>query len=108
MSNDRFYDFRKKIRPRSAAAALKYDPVGSEPPEIIAAGRGLIAEEIVKIATAHNVPLHQDAGLVEALSRLEVTDVLPRELYAVVAEVLAYVFRLDEAVRAGTAQGETP
>ena len=108
MNNDRFYDFRKKIRPRATAAALKYDPVGTGPPEIIATGRGLLAEEIVKIATAHNVPLHQDAGLVEALARLDVTDVLPRELYAVVAEVLAYVFRLDEAVRTGSAQGEAP
>ncbi|MBV8246422.1 MAG: EscU/YscU/HrcU family type III secretion system export apparatus switch protein [Candidatus Eremiobacteraeota bacterium] len=89
---------RKAVRPRPAAAALKYDPVKAEAPEIIATGRGLIAEEIVAIAKEHGVPLHQDAALVEALARLDVTDVLPRELYAVVAEVLAYVFRLDQRV----------
>lgn len=98
MSRDSYYDFRKNVRERPAAAALKYDPAGPEPPEIIATGHGLVAEEIIKIAKEHDVPLHQDAALVEALARLDITDVLPRELYAVVAEVLAYVFRLDEQV----------
>jgi flagellar biosynthesis protein len=98
MNRDSYFDFRKNVRPRPAAAALKYDPAGSEPPEILATGRGLVAEQILAIAKEHDVPLHQDAGLVEALARLDCTDVLPRELYAVVAEVLAYVFRLDEQV----------
>lgn len=93
--NGRFYDFRKKVAPRPAAAALKYDPVGQDAPQIVAAGRGLAAEEIVRIARENGVPLHEDAELVEALSRLELTESIPRELYAVVAEVLAYVFRVD-------------
>ena len=96
MNRDSYYDFRKKVRPRPAAAALKYDPAGPGPPEILATGHGMVAEEIVRIAAEHGVPLHQDAALVDALARLDITDVLPRELYAVVAEVLAYVFRLDE------------
>jgi flagellar biosynthesis protein len=93
--NDRYYDFRKRTSPRPAAAALQYDPVSSEPPEIVAAGRGLVAEQIVAIAKAHNVPLREDPGLVEALSRLEIGSLLPRELYVVVAEILAWVFRVD-------------
>ncbi|MDQ2679774.1 MAG: EscU/YscU/HrcU family type III secretion system export apparatus switch protein [Candidatus Eremiobacteraeota bacterium] len=92
---DRYYDFRKRVGARPTAAALRYDPVGSEPPEVLATGRGLMAEEIVRVAQAHGVPLHEDAELVEALSRLDLAEVIPRELYAVVAEVLAYVFRLD-------------
>jgi|SRR5579884_13958 len=90
-----FFDFRKKVAPRPAAAALKYDPVGHDAPQIVAAGRGLMAEEIVRVAKEHGVALHQDAELVEALSRLELSESIPRELYAVVAEVLAYVFRVD-------------
>jgi flagellar biosynthesis protein len=93
--NGRFYDFRKKVAPRPAAAALKYDPVGHDAPQVVAAGRGLMAEEIVRVAKEHGVPLHEDAELVEALARLELTESIPRELYAVVAEVLAYVFRVD-------------
>jgi flagellar biosynthesis protein len=95
VSDQRYYDFRKKVGPRPAAAALKYDPVGSDPPEIVAVGRGLIADEIVRVAKERNIPLHEDAGLVEALARLDLSEHIPRELYAVVAEVLAYVFRVD-------------
>lgn len=95
--NGRFFDFRKKVAPRPAAAALKYDPVGHDAPQLIAAGQGLIAEEIIRVAKEHAIPLHEDAQLVEALSRLDLTESIPRELYAVVAEVLAYVFRVDAA-----------
>ncbi|MGZ3529912.1 MAG: EscU/YscU/HrcU family type III secretion system export apparatus switch protein [Vulcanimicrobiaceae bacterium] len=90
-----FYDFRKKVAPRPAVAALKYDPAGSEPPQIIATGRGLVADEIVRVAKEHKIPLHEDAELVEALARLDLSEHIPHELYAVVAEVLAYVFRVD-------------
>ncbi len=93
--NRRFLDFRKNQNPRPAAAALEYDILKPDPPRILATGRGLMADEIVRLAKEHNIPLHEDAMLVEALSRLDVTDYVPRELYAVVAEVLAFVYRLD-------------
>jgi flagellar biosynthesis protein len=95
-----FFDFRKRISKRPAAAALAYDPLKPEPPEILAVGRGVTAEEIVKVAREHAVPLYEDAGLVEALARLDVTDRVPRELYAVVAHVLAYVYRVDQETKA--------
>ncbi len=98
--NARYYDARRNAPQRPAAAALAYDPVKSDPPEIVAIGRGLTAEEIVRLAREHDVPVHQDAGLVEALAKLEVGQLLPRELYAVVAEVLAFVYAVDgEAAR---------
>ena len=93
--NARYYDARRNAPSRPAAAALHYDPVGPEPPEIVAVGRGLTAEEIVRLAREHNVPIHQDAGLVEALAKLEVGSTIPRALYAVVAEVLAFVYAVD-------------
>jgi flagellar biosynthesis protein len=93
--NDRYYDLRKKAAPRLTAAALRYDPLSSEPPEIVATGRGLLAEQIIALAKEHGIPLREDPGLVEALARLEIGSVLPRELYAVVAEVLAWVYRVD-------------
>jgi flagellar biosynthesis protein len=91
----KFFDFRKTTYKRPAAAALHYDPVKPEPPQVVAVGRGHVAEEIVRLAQANGIPLHTDPGLVEALAALEVSDVIPRELYAVVAEVLAYVYRVD-------------
>jgi flagellar biosynthesis protein len=94
-SSVNFFDFRKREK-RSMAAALVYDPVGSEPPQVLATGSGLLADEIVRVAKEHGVPLYEDAALVEALARLDCSTSIPRELYAVVAEVLAFVYRLDE------------
>jgi len=90
-----FFNFRNSRPDRPAAAALRYDPTSDDVPEVLAVGRGLMADEIVRVAKAHGVALYEDAGLAEALARLNVTDAIPRELYAVVAEVLAYVYRVD-------------
>jgi flagellar biosynthesis protein len=94
-NNSAYFNSRRHAPDRPAAAALHYDPTGPAPPEIIATGRGLVAEEIVAAAREHGVPLHQDPGLVEALSMLNIGTVIPRELYAVVAEVLAFVYTVD-------------
>ena len=94
-----FFDFRKKIFKRPAAAALQYDPKKQEPPQVLAVGRGVSAEEIIRVAKEHDIPLYEDAGLVEALARLDISDYVPRELYAVVAEVLAYVYRVDAEMK---------
>jgi flagellar biosynthesis protein len=93
------FDFRKREK-RPAAAALHYDPVKPDPPQVLAVGRGLMADEIVRVAKLHGIPMHEDPGLVEALSQLEISDHIPRELYAVVAEILAYVFRVDSESKA--------
>jgi len=95
MTKDAYYDARRKGPARPTAAALHYDPVGDAPPEVVATGRGLIADEIVALANKHGIAIHQDAGLVEALAQLDVGTTIPRELYAVVAEVLAFVFSVD-------------
>jgi flagellar biosynthesis protein len=94
-NNSAYYNARRNAPDRPAAAALHYDPTGPAPPEIIATGRGLVAEEIVAVAREHGVAIHQDPGLVEALSMLNIGSVIPRELYAVVAEVLAFVYTVD-------------
>lgn len=95
MNRDRFFDMRKPRAERPAAAALHYDPVKTLPPEVIAVGRGHIAEEIIAVAKAHGIPVHADRGLVEALSRLDIGTTIPRELYVVVAEILGWVYNLD-------------
>jgi len=95
MNRDRFFDMRKPREPRHAAAALQYDPVKTKAPEVVAVGRGEIADQITKIAKQNKIPIHADKGLVEALTQLEVGALIPRELYVVVAEVLSWVYLLD-------------
>jgi flagellar biosynthesis protein len=104
VNRDRFFDMRKPRDARPSAAALRYDPVKTAAPEVVAVGRGFVADEIISLAKKHKIPIHADRGLVEALSRLEVGAVIPRELYVVVAEVLAWVYRLDAAATAAQPQ----
>jgi len=78
------------------AVALRYDREVNQAPEVVAAGRGFLAEKILETARAHDVPLHEDQELVEALLRLPVGSEIPPELYELVARVLAFVLRLDE------------
>ena len=80
---------------RRQAIALVYDAENSAAPVVAAVGRGAIAEEILRRARAAGVPVTEDAALAQALGQLDVGDVIPPELYLVVAEVLAYVYRLE-------------
>lgn len=60
------------------------------------------ADEIARVAREHGVSLYEEAALVEALAQLDCSRTIPRELYAVAAEVLAFVHRADELAKAGT------
>lgn len=76
------------------AVALYFDAVNT--PWVSASGTGLLGEQIIKLAHEHDIPVHEDAGLAKALSRIPLGDDIPRELYVAVAEVLAFVYYLDE------------
>ena len=77
------------------AVALKYDDKKNKAPRVIAKGRGDIAEKIIEVARAHNVPLYEDKNLVQLLEALELETEIPPELYRAVAEVLAFIYRLN-------------
>ena len=77
------------------AVALKYDEKKDRAPRIIARGRGEIAEKIVAIAKANNVPLYEDKNLAQILEALDLETEIPPELYRAVAEVLAFIYRLN-------------
>ena len=72
------------------AVALSYDPEESAP-KIIATGKGKLAERIVQTAKESNVPVHQDNKLADTLSKLDIGDYIPPELYEVVAQILVFV-----------------
>lgn len=80
-------------QPRTAIA-LEYDPKTDGAPKVVASGKGEIADKILQIAEANQIPIREDPILVQALSMVDLEKEIPAELYAVVAEVLAWVYRL--------------
>jgi flagellar biosynthesis protein len=76
------------------AVALGYDPDKDKAPRVLASGRGLVAEQIIAIARLNQIPVKDDSVLAEALSQVDLNEAIPPELYAVVAEIFAFVYRL--------------
>lgn len=77
------------------AVALSYDPTNSAP-QVVAAGQGAVADRIIEKAKEADVATYKDEGLADTLLKLEVGDMIPTELYGVVAEVLVYVDKMDK------------
>ncbi|HLR43088.1 MAG TPA: EscU/YscU/HrcU family type III secretion system export apparatus switch protein [Pseudogracilibacillus sp.] len=82
--------------PRKKAAALSYDQMKDISPKVSALGQGIVAENIIDIAKENDIPILEDASLVEILSTLNVNDAIPDELFEAVAEVFAFVYHLDK------------
>ena len=76
------------------AVALSYEP-GDVAPKILATGKGELAERIIKKGQEEDVPLYKDHKLANTLSKLEIGDSIPPELYDVVAEILVFVDDMD-------------
>lgn len=83
---------------RKKAAALSYDQTEGVPPRVSALGKGLVAETIIETAQEHHIPVLEDPSLVELLANLNVNETIPEELYEAVAEVFAFVYRLDQKI----------
>jgi flagellar biosynthesis protein len=81
------------------AVALQYSQERDTAPRIVASGRGAMAEKILSVAQDADVPMHEDKALVETLLAFDIGKEIPSELYQVVAEVLAFVQRLDKRER---------
>ncbi|MCI9298346.1 MAG: flagellar biosynthesis protein FlhB [Lachnospiraceae bacterium] len=86
---------KEKVTKPKTAVALEYDP-NEEAPRIIATGKGALAERIIERAQDAGVPLHQDNQLADTLSRLDIGEMIPPELYEVVAEILVFVDAMDK------------
>ncbi|KQL35499.1 EscU/YscU/HrcU family type III secretion system export apparatus switch protein [Psychrobacillus sp. FJAT-21963] len=81
---------------RKEAVALGYKPGIIDAPTIIAKGKGKIADNILMKAKEHNVPIQEDRSLVELLGQLDINQSIPDELYQAVAEVFAFIYRIDQ------------
>ncbi len=77
------------------AVALKYDRKKDGAPKVTAKGKGKVAEKIIELAKKHDIPIKDDPDLVEMLSSLDLNQEIPSEIYAVVAELLAFVYSMN-------------
>ena len=81
---------------RKEAIALTYNPQESNGPIVKAKGKGKIAENILQSAKEHDVPIYEDPNLVQLLGQLDMNESIPEELYQAVAEVFAFIYKLDQ------------
>ena len=79
------------------AVALHYDRSGA--PRVVAKGSGTLGAKIIEVARANDIPIEENEILAGALSKVEIGDEIPAELYKAVAEVLVFVLRLSGRIR---------
>lgn len=89
---------------KNKAAALRYRHGEDNAPRLVASGSGAVAEKIIETARAHGIYIREDRPLVELLSSLDLYHEIPAELYKAVAEILAFIYRLN----AGPGQDSPP
>jgi flagellar biosynthesis protein len=87
---------------RRRAVALKYDQSsGLAAPKILAKGQGGVADRILEVAREKGIPLYEDPELVEVLGQLDVNTEIQPELYQAVAEVLIFIYKMNQKKKAG-------
>lgn len=83
-------DASRKAR---TAIALSYDHDAGEAPKVVAKGEGAVAARIIETAQAHDVHVEENPALAAALSRVELDDTIPKDLYTAVAAVISFVLQ---------------
>ncbi|PIP02308.1 MAG: flagellar biosynthesis protein FlhB [Zetaproteobacteria bacterium CG12_big_fil_rev_8_21_14_0_65_54_13] len=74
------------------AIALNWNPYLDAAPKITAKGSGLLADEIIRLAREHNIPIREDQDLVQIFSQLDIGASVPAEVHTAIAEILAYIY----------------
>lgn len=92
-------DAKEEKKGPALAAALQYDAQIHSAPRVTASGKGAIAEKIIELAREQGIPIKNDPDLIQVLSKLKVGSEIPVELYRAVAEILAFVYSLNEEQR---------
>lgn len=93
-------DSAKPFDKNKLAVALGYDREKDQAPRVSAKGRGHLAERIIELAREHGVEVREDADLATLLSKLDVDTPIPVEAYAAVAEILAYIYKANDRMKA--------
>ena len=85
----------KKPKQPLQAVALHYDSKPSSTPKIVATGQGDLAQQIIAAAKAAGVDIVEDPDLLEVLGRIPAGEDIPPELFQAVAEILAFIYRIN-------------
>ncbi len=86
----------EKNKTKQKAAAISYDIDKDEAPKIIASGQGTIAEKIIEAAQEHDIAIEENQDIIDILVQLNIGEEIPAELYQAVAEILSFIYRLEE------------
>jgi flagellar biosynthesis protein len=87
---------KENLLPPKSAVSLQYKKGKNAAPKITAKGQGWVAENIIKMAQEKNIPIREDKDLLHLLSEIDVGQEVPESLYKVVAELLAWVYQLNQ------------
>ncbi|MCL2457568.1 MAG: EscU/YscU/HrcU family type III secretion system export apparatus switch protein [Desulfobulbus sp.] len=90
---------------RKRAVALLYDPQKGAAPKVVASGANLIAEKIIATAAAAGVHIKEDPDLVELLAKIPIGAEIPAELYQTIAEVLAFIYAVNNRYKSSKETG---
>lgn len=83
----------KDKKPKKAVA-LGYNAKKDNAPKILATGSGEVAKNIINLAKSHNIPIKEDADLVEVLSKVDLNQEVPPNLYKAVAEIFSFLYKM--------------
>ena len=88
------------------AVALRYIPDKDRAPKVTAKGSGVLAQKIIELAQKHDVPIKEDPALVQILAQLDFYQEIPPSVYVVVAEILAFIYSMNNQWRSLRRSGE--
>ncbi len=96
-----------KTDPRRSAVALAYQE-GMGAPRVVAKGRGVLAETIIERAKEAGVYVHESPALVSLLMQVDLDQHIPPQLYLAVAELLAWLYRIEQGLDPGAPPQPAP
>lgn len=79
---------------KKKAVALGYNRSQDNAPKVLASGAGEIANKIIGLAKEHDIPIKEDPDLIEILSKVEVDQEIPPNLYKAVAEIFSFLYKI--------------
>lgn len=92
-------DPKENKKPVKKAVALRYVPPLDRAPKVTAKGSGLLAQKIIELAREHGIPIKEDPVLIQILSQLDFYQEIPPSIYVIVAEILAFVYSVNNRWR---------